>query len=160
MAGVLVLVAVGVWGALGVHVSVTDLRRAQIPRRATWTAGIAIAALLGSASALAGNPARFGWALAAAAIVGLVLEVCYRLASDRIGFGDVRLIIANSVLLGWWGLGWPWWGLCAGAVVAWPAALRAVLREGRQARVRWAPGLVLGTAAVVAYRLWTVGPVG
>ena len=160
MAGALVLAAVGVWAALGVHVSVTDLRRAEIPRRPTWAAGIAVAALLGSASAVAGDPARFGWALAAAAIVGAVLEVCYRLAPDRIGFGDVRLIIASSLLVGWWGLAWPWWALCAGAVAAWPAALRAVLREGRRARVRWAPGLVLGAAAVVAYRLWAVGPVG
>ena len=154
------LAAVGGWAVLGVYVSVTDLRRGVIPRRAVWAMGVAVAALLGSAAALLGDPTRFGWSLAAAAIVGVVLEVCYRLAPDRLGFGDVRLIIANSLLVGWWGLHWPWWALCAGAVAAWPAALRAVVRDGAKARVRWAPGLAFGAAAVVAYLLWSVGPVG
>ena len=160
IAGILVLIAVGAWAALGLHVSVTDLRHATIPRQAVWTVSLVVVALLGSAAAALGDPARFGWSLAAAAILGVVLEVCYRVAPDRLGFGDVRLIIANSVLVGWWGVGWPWWALCAGAVAAWPAALRAVIRGGRHARVRCAPGLVLGSAAVIAYRLWSVGPVG
>lgn len=34
----------------------------------------------------------------------------------------------------------------------------ALARDGRRARVRWAPGLVAGTAAVVAWRLWVEGP--
>ena len=160
MAEALVWAAVGVWAVLGVHVSVTDLRDGIIPRRAVWSAGAGVAALLGTAAGVLGDAARFGWAVAAAAIVGLVLEVCYRLAPGRLGFGDVRLIIANSVLVGWWDLRWPWWALCAGAVSAWPAALRAVVRDGAEARVRWAPGLVLGAAGVVAYLLWSVGPVG
>lgn len=158
MAESLVWAAVAVWAALGVHASVTDLRHGIIQRRAVWSAGTA--ALLGAAAGVGGDPGRFGWAVAAAAIVGLVLEVCYRLAPGRLGFGDVRLIVANSVLAGWWGLGWPWWALCAGAVSAWPAALRAVSRDGAQARVRWAPGLAAGTAGVVAYLLWSVGPAG
>lgn len=160
MAEVLVWAAVAVWAALGVHASVTDLRHGIIRRRAVWRAGTGVAALLGAAAGVLGDPARFGWAVAAAAIVGMVLEVCYRLAPGRLGFGDVRLIVANSVLVGWWGPGWPWWALCAGAVVAWPAALRAVLRDGARARVRWAPGLVFGAAGVVAYLLWSVGPAG
>ncbi len=160
MAEFLVWAAVGVWAVLGVHVSVTDLRHGVIPRRAVWGAGAGVVALLGAAAGVLGDPARFGWSLAAAAIVGVVLEVCYRLAPGRLGFGDVRLIIANSVLVGWWGLDWPWWALCAGAVSAWPAAVWAVVRDGARARVRWAPGLVFGAAGVVAYLLWSVGPAG
>ena len=160
MAEILVWAAVTVWAALGVHTSVTDLRHGIIRRRAVWSAGAGAAALLGAAAGVLGDPARFGWAVAAAATVGLVLEVCYRLAPAGLGFGDVRLIIANSVLAGWWGLQWPWWALCAGAVSAWPAALRAVRRDGARARVRWAPGLVSGAGGVVAYLLWSVGPAG
>ena len=160
MAGSLVWAAVAVWAALGVHASVTDWRHGIIRRRAVWGAGTGVAALLGAAAGVLGDPARFGWAVAAAAIVGLLLEVCYRLAPGKLGFGDVRLIVANSVLAGWWGPGWPWWALGAGAVAAWPAALRAVLRDGTQARIRWGPGLVLGTAGVVAYLLSAAGPVG
>lgn len=160
MAEFLVWAAVAVWAVLSVHASLTDLRHGIIRRRAVWSAGTGVAALLGAAAGVLGDPARFGWAVAAAAIVGLVLEVCYRLAPGKLGFGDVRLIVANSVLAGWWGLAWPWWALCAGAVAAWPAALRAVLRDGKQARIRWAPGLVFGAAGVVAYLLWSAGPTG
>lgn len=160
MAGSLVWAAVGLWAGLGVHASVTDLRHGIIRRRAVWTAGAGVAALLAAAASVGDDHARFGWAVAAAAIVGLFLEVCYRLAPANLGFGDVRLIVANSILAGWWGIQWPWWALCAGAVAAWPAALRAVLRDGARARVRWAPGLAVGAGGVVAYLLWSAGPAG
>ena len=160
MAGALVWAAVGVWAVLGVHVSVTDVRRAIIPRRPVWATGFVVAALLGSVAGLLGDAARFGWAVAGAASVGLLLEVVYRLRPGRIGFGDVRLIILNGLLAGWWGIEWSWWALCAGAVAEWPVALVALIREGREAKVRWAPGLVAGTAAVLAYLLATTGPTG
>ena len=49
--------AVAVWGALGLHVSVTDARRAVILRRVVWPAGAAVAALLGAAALTVGEPA-------------------------------------------------------------------------------------------------------
>ena len=158
MATGLVWAAVGVWGVLGAYTSVTDLREAVIPRRAVWSGGAAVALLLGAAALALGEPGRLAWAVAGAASVGVLLEVVYRLRPGRIGFGDVRLIIVNSLLAGWWGMEWSWWALCAGAVAEWPVAIAAVVREGRAARVRWAPGLVAGTAAVVAFRLWAAGP--
>ena len=160
MAQALVWAAVGVWAVLGVHVSITDLRSAIIPRRAVWGAGLAIAALLGAAAWLLGTPVRFAWAVVGAVSLGLLLEVVYRRWPGRLGYGDVRLIIANGLLAGWWGLEWSWWALCAGAVAEWPVAMVVLVREGRRARVRWAPGLVLGTAGVLAYRLAAVGPTG
>lgn len=150
--------AVGVWAATGVYLSVVDLREAIIPRRACWGAGGAIAALLCVAAAAIGDPLRLGLAAAAAASVALLLEAVYRLWPDKMGYGDVRLIILNSLLAGWWGIPWAWWALCAGALAEWPIAAVALVREGRTARVRWAPGLVAGTTAVVAWRLWLEGP--
>ena len=50
--------------------------------------------LLGAAALLAGEPARFGWAVAVAALVALVLDIAYRLWPDKMGFGDVRLTAA------------------------------------------------------------------
>ena len=160
MAAGLVWAAVGVWAALGVYVSVTDLRRAVIPRRAVWAAGAAVALLLGAAALGLSDPGRFGWAVAGAASVALLLEAAYRLLPGRMGFGDVRLIIVNSLLAGWWGLEWAWWALFAGAVAEWPVAVVALARHGRESRVRWAPGLVVGAAAVLALRLWVDGPAG
>ena len=159
MSAGLVWAAVAVWAALGVYVSYTDLRRAVIPRRAVWPAGAAVALLLGASALAAGELARLGWAAAGAASVGVMLEVAYRLRPDKMGFGDVRLIIVNSLLAGWWGFEWAWWALMAGALAEWPVAAVALARHGRHAKVRWAPGLVAGTAAVVAWRLWADGTV-
>ena len=89
--------------------------------------------------------------MAGAASVGLFFEVIYRWRPDKIGFGDVRLIIVNGLLAAWWGLGWAWWALCAGALAEWPIAIVAVIRHGRTATVRWAPGLGRGTAAVLTF---------
>ena len=158
MSAGLVWAAVGVWAAMGVYVSVTDIRRAVIPRRAVWPAGTAVALLLGAAALAAGELARFGWAAAAAAAVALALEVVYRRWPDKMGFGDVRLIVVNSLLAGWWGPAWALWALMAGALAEWPVAIAALARHGRGARVRWAPALVAGTAAVLAWRLWAEGP--
>ena len=158
--GGLVWAAVAVWCVLGVYVSVTDLRRAVIPRRSVWAAGTVVALLLGAAALGLRDPLRLAWAVAGAASVGLMLEAAYRLLPGRIGFGDVRLIIVNGLLAGWWGLEWAWWALLAGAVAEWPVAVVALVRHGSGARVRWAPGLVAGTAAVLALRLWVDGPAG
>lgn len=158
MSAALVWAAVAGWAAMGVYVSYTDIRRALIPRRAVWPAGIAVAVLLGAAALFAGEPVRFGWAAAVAAAVALALEVVYRRWPDQMGFGDVRLIVVNSLLAGWWGPEWALWALMAGALAEWPVAVVALARHGREARVRWAPGLVAGTAAVLAWRLWAEGP--
>ncbi len=159
MSAALVWAAVAVWAVLAVYVAYTDLCRAIIPRRAVWAAGSTVAVLLAGAAMAAGDLARFGWALAGAASVMALLEVVYRLWPDKIGFGDVRLIVVNSLLAGWWGLAWAWWALMAGALAEWPVAVFALIRHGRHAKVRWAPGLVAGTAAVLALQLWTKGAI-
>ena len=136
----LVWASVGAWTLLSAYASVTDLRRGVIPRRPVWVVGIAIAVLLVGASIVMGDLGRVGWAFLGAGSVGAFLEIVYRLGPGRIGFGDVRLIIVNSLLAGWWGIEWSWWALCAGAVAELPIALIAVIRHGRHATVRWAPG--------------------
>ena len=159
MSSGLVWAAVAVWAAMGAYVSVTDLRRAVIPRRVVWPAGAAVAALLAAAAGTGAGWGRFGWAATTTAAVALSLEIVWRLRPQWMGFGDVRLIVVNSLLAGWWGPAWALWALTAGALAAWPAAAVALARHGRGAKVRWAPGLVAGTAAVVALRLWIEGPV-
>ena len=152
--------AVSVWAVLGLYVTAIDVRHAIIPRRAVWAAGTTVALLLSAAAVWMGDPQRLAWAALGAASVGLLLEVIYWARPGGIGYGDVRLIILNGLLAGWWGVEWSWWALCAGAVAEWPVAAFALLRDGRKARVRWAPGLVAGTAATVAFLLWSAGPAG
>lgn len=156
-ANVLVWAAIGAWACLGAHASYTDLRTAKISRRACWTAGLTVAVLLAGAAAQLDDPLRWIWTLAGTAAVALLLEIIYRWQPDKLGYGDVRLIVVNSLLVAWWGPAWPWWALLAGAVAAWPAALVTIARQGRRGRVRWAPWLAAGTAVVVAWRISDVG---
>lgn len=156
-AEILVWAAIGTWTCLGVHASYTDLRTATISRRACWAAGSLVAALLAGAAALLGDPLKWLWTLAGAGAVALLLEIIYRWQPDKLGYGDVRLIVVNSLLVAWWGPVWPWWALLAGAVAAWPAAIVTVARQGSGSRVRWAPWLTIGTALVA---VWHVGVLG
>lgn len=158
VAAALVWAAVAAWAMLGAHAAFTDLRSGRISRRACWTAGTAVTVLLAGAATLAGNPLRWLRMLASAAPVALLLDVVWRRWPGKVGYGDVRLIAVNSVLTAWWGPPWPWWALLAGAVAAWPAAIAAAVRNGREARVRWAPWLAAGTAGVVAWNLHATGP--
>ena len=160
IAEVLVWAAIGTWAGLGAHASYTDLRTSKISRRACWAAGSVVMVLLAAAAALLGDPLRWLWMLASAAAVALLLEVLYRWQPDKLGYGDVRLIVVNSLLPAWWGPAWPWWALLAGAVAAWPAAVLSAARHGKSGRVRWAPGLAFGTGLVVIWRLAAVGPTG
>ena len=106
-----------------------------------WPAGvIAVAVLLGAAALAEGELARFGWAVTVAAAVALALEVVYRRWPDKMGFGDVRLIVVNSLLAGWWGPAWALWALMAGALAEWPVAIAALTRHGRGARVTLGSG--------------------
>ncbi|WP_419944360.1 hypothetical protein [Candidatus Poriferisodalis sp.] len=159
-AAVLVIAASCIWVVLGVHAASTDVRSGIIPRRAVWAAGAVIAALLGGAALALGDLWRFVWALGAMLSVAAFFEVIYRVRPRHVGYGDVRLIIVNSLLAGWWGIAWSWWALMAGAVAAWPSALMGLRRHGRAARVRWGPSLAVGTAAVIGYCMWTFGPAG
>ena len=149
--------AVVLWAALGVYVSATDLREGIIPRRAVWAAGVAIVASLGTAALLASQIGRWAWAVCTAVAVAGLLELVYRFRPGRIGYGDVRLIVANTVIAGWWGPQWALWALFAGAVAAWPVAVAALIRGGRGAQVRWAPALVAGTGLVLAWKLYSPG---
>lgn len=157
-ARLLVWAAIGTWACLGTHASVTDLRTATISRRACWTAGGIIVCLLFAAAVARSDILSWLWTLTGAAIVALVLEIVYRWQPDKIGYGDIRLIVVNSLLSAWWGLAWPWWALLVGALAAVPAAVRSALRDGRQGRVCWAPGLTAGTAITVTWLVWTIGP--
>ena len=151
--------ATGAWSLLAAHATWTDLRSAIVSRRACWTAGIAVAVLLCCSAIALGSLGRGLSTLAGTAAVAAVTEIAYRIRPAAIGYGDIRLIIVNSLLLSWWGPAWPWWALAAGAIAAWPQALAATLRRGRGAAVRCAPALALGTALVLATRLATVGPI-
>ncbi|MXW34801.1 hypothetical protein F4X33_20350 [Candidatus Poribacteria bacterium] len=151
--------ALGAWMLLGAHASWTDLRQAIISRRACWATGTAIAASWAVSAFALGEPGRLARSLAATAAVASLVEITYRIRPSAVGYGDIRLIIVNSLLVSWWGFSCPWWALATGAIAAWPGALMTRLRSGRDATVRCAPALAFGTALVAAFLLVANGPI-
>ncbi|MYI26589.1 MAG: hypothetical protein F4064_00690 [Acidimicrobiales bacterium] len=145
--------AAGAWALLGMHASVTDLRRRVISRRACWTAAITITLLLVTAALAYGSPGQL-LRLAIGVVPVLVAgEALYRVRPAAIGYGDIRLINASSILVAWWGLQWPWWALLGGTALAVPQAIAARTRHGTTATIAWAPALAAGTTLVVITRL-------
>ena len=149
--------AVGVWVLLGVHASVTDLRHRTISRPFCWAAALAVSALLAAAAVAYGQPSHM--LLVAAGVVPVLAagEVLYRTKPDAIGYGDIRLVNAASILTAWWGPQWPWWALLAGTTLALPQAITARTRHGPTATIAWAPALSAGTALVVVAQLTAHG---
>ncbi|WP_419839579.1 prepilin peptidase [Candidatus Poriferisodalis sp.] len=151
--------AAGIWALLALHAAVTDIRHRVISRRSCWAAAALIAVLL-AAAAFAEAQARHLLLVAAGAAGVLITgEVLYRAKPDAIGYGDIRLINASSILTAWWGPQWPWWALALGAVISVPQAVLARVRHGSSATIAWAPALCAGTALIIANRLAVDGPV-
>ncbi|WP_420439520.1 prepilin peptidase [Candidatus Poriferisodalis sp.] len=151
--------AVCVWALLGAHASWTDLRYSIVSRQACWLAGSVIAVLWAASALALGEPLRLIRTFIGSAAVAAATEVADRRRPDAIGYGDIRLIIVNSLLVSWWGIAWPWWALTAGAIAASPRALISRLHRGREASIRCAPALAVGTGVIAAALLAAHGPV-
>ena len=145
--------AAGTWALLAAHATVTDLRERRISRTACWAAAVLIAVLLAVAAIAYGRPAHLLSVAAGAAAVLIAGEVLYRSRPGAVGYGDIRLINASSILTAWWGPQWPWWALLAGAAFAVPQAAAAHARHGGTAAIAWAPALAAGTALIALTRL-------
>ncbi len=145
--------ATGAWALLGAHASITDLRRRTISRPACWAAALTITTLLTAAALADGQPSHLLRVAAGIAPVLTAGEIVYRIAPAAVGYGDIRLINASSILTAWWGPQWPWWALLGGTTLAIPQAITARARHGPDAAIAWAPALTAGTALTVITRL-------
>lgn len=152
-----VYTAAAVWALAGLHASATDLRRRVISRPVCWTAALAIACLLAAAAAAYGSPGQLLRLAIGVVPVLAAGEALYRIRPAAVGYGDIRLINASSILTAWWGPQWPWWALLAAAVLAVPQAVTARARHGPTATIAWAPALAAGTALIVITRLTAHG---
>lgn len=145
--------AVAVWAALAVHTTVTDLRRRIISKRACWCAAVTIAALHTIAALAANQPRHLLTVAAGTAAVVALTELLWQMRPAAVGYGDIRLINVNSLLLAWWGPAWPWLALSAASLAAAPQAITASRRHGRSGAIPFAPALAVGTAAALTARL-------
>ena len=136
-----------VWfAAVGLLLSVIDLRERLIPNR-VLVPGIAVtAALLTLAAAVDDDWSALGRAVAGGAVGFLVLLVMALLAPAGLGMGDVKLAALLGLVLGWLGWSAVLLGLFLGFVFQAVTALvlLAVGRAGRRTELPFGPALVAG----------------
>lgn len=143
--------------AVGVTLSLVDLRSHRLPNALNLPSYPIAAGLLGAAALVGSGSGSLARALLGGA-ASYLLYLALRLASPRgVGFGDVKLAGVLGMYGGW--LGWSVWtlslltaSLYAGAV---GLVLLALGRAGLRSRVAMGPCLVAGalTAALVGQQL-------
>jgi len=141
-------------GALGVVVSVIDLRTHRLPNRIVLPSYPVVAALLALAAGMEGRWWPLGRAAFAMALVTgfyLVLGLAFE---HGLGFGDAKLAGPVALGLGW--LGWP--VLTTGALAGWALAALALLARhatkpaARGRPIALGPWLCLGALVAIGLR--------
>lgn len=139
--------------AVGVTLSLVDLRSHRLPNALTLPSYPIAAALLGVAAVAGSGSGSLGRALLGGAASYLLL-LTLRLTTPRgVGFGDVKLAGVLGMYGGW--LGWSAWTLSLLTASLYAGAVGVVLlasgRAGLRSRVAMGPYLVAGalTAALV-----------
>ena len=143
--------------AVGVTLSLVDLRSHRLPNALTLPSYPIAGGLLGAATVAGTGSGSLGRALLGGAASYLLL-LTLRLATPRgVGFGDVKLAGMLGVYGGW--LGWTAWTLSLLTASLYAGAVGVVLlaagRAGLRSRVAMGPFLVAGalTAALVGQQL-------
>jgi len=140
--------------ALGLLLSVIDLREQLIPNR-LLIPGTAVTVALLTLAAAVGDDWSGLWRAVAAGAVGFAVLLGMALAAPAgLGMGDVKLAALLGLVLGW--LGWPalltglFLGFVLQAVLG--LVLLAVGRAGRRTELPFGPALVAGAliAALVS----------
>lgn len=134
-------------------VSAIDIRRKILPKRILWPTSAAVLALYTAASIAEGEPAKIGQILLAAGSCGALFAALYCFCPEGMGFGDVRLIVLNSLAVGWFGVSAAWVAVAAGFVFAFPLVLWFMFRHGAKKGLAiqspFGPFLVAGAGAVI-----------
>ncbi len=151
IAPILVSAALVVWAAAGVRLAVTDVRSRILPTRLIWSTAGVVWALFTAASLVEGVSQGLAGAAIGGAICGGALALVHFAHPPSMGFGDVRLGVLNGLVCGWWGWQAALAGLMAGFLLALPAAVVALVREGARASRPLGPYLVAGTAAAIVW---------
>ncbi len=143
--------------AVGLTLSLVDLRSHRLPNVLTLPSYPIAAGLLAAAALLGSSSGSLGRALLAGA-ASYLLYLALRLANPRgLGFGDVKLAGVLGMYSGW--LGWSAWTLSLLAASLYAGtiglALLALRRLDRRSHMALGPYLIAGTltAALIGQRL-------
>ncbi|SDS42490.1 A24 family peptidase [Agrococcus carbonis] len=145
----LALCALAIGAALLVPV---DLAVFRLPDAIVWPTTGAVLGMLLVAAVATGEWARFGWALAAMLIVGVIYFALGWIAPQSFGLGDVKLSLVLGLALGWFGWRAVLWGMLGGfavfAVVA--LLLVATRRVSLKSDLAFGPWMLVGAWAGLA----------
>lgn len=153
--GVLVVLAVSVWGAGSAWLVLIDVAERHLPWRLSSATTLALLILFGIQGILNRSPEAWVRALLAGVVVTAVLFALAWWSRGRLGLGDVGVGMPIAVLLGWLGWRFVWCGVGMGFVVGGLVAVVLLATgRGRRAEFPFGPcmvaGAVLGTWLSVA----------
>jgi len=138
-------------GAVGLWLTVIDVRTHRLPNRIVLpTLGVLVLLILIEAIAL-GDPARLMRALLGALALGGFYAVLHMASRQGMGGGDVKLAAVVGLTLAWHG----WTALLLGAAAAFllgalhALVLMALRKADRHTRIAFGPWMIVGAALAI-----------
>ena len=155
----LALCSLAVGSALLVAV---DLAVFRLPDAIVWPTTGAVLGLLLVAAVTTGEWARFGTALLAMLVVGVIYFALGWFAPQSFGLGDVKLSLVLGLSLGWFGWQAVLYGMLGGFLVFALAALTLLVtrRTSLKSDIAFGPWMLIGAWVGLAWGGLVVGAVG
>ncbi|MHA7142009.1 A24 family peptidase [Arthrobacter sp. Bz4] len=152
VAGLLLGLALVVFGVVGVRLSVVDFRSHLLPNRIVFPAYPLTGVLLGSAALLASDAGRTLTMVGGAAVLWLAYFLLRVVYPAGMGFGDVKLAGWLGLYLGFVGWGQLLWGTFAafGLGALWGLVLILSRRGTLKSAIPFGPFMIAGAALVLA----------
>lgn len=147
MDGILVVLAYAAFAAVALALIRSDIREHRLPNAIVLPGTLAVAAPLGAAALLRGEPAGVvRMAVGAGVLGGFYLVLWSAGRGAAMGGGDVKLAVLVGAFLAWHGWAPFAVGGAAAFVVGGGAALALVVvgRADRRTRIAFAPFMLLG----------------
>lgn len=133
-----VSIAASVW--LCLITIATDITSKKIPKEACWT----VAAVNFTAIIIDYSPARIASAVVAFLIVGFAFILTAFISKGGLGSGDLRLLLAFSILAGWFGFTSILAGIIIGSLIQIPVRMLIKFKNPKSKTFPFGPSLMVG----------------
>lgn len=135
-----------------VHLMLVDIDTHLLPRNRSRGATFLGLVLLGFASLVQWDPARWWWGILGSFLMWFVLRVLQFVSRGDLGGGDVALGVLTGLHLGWLAIGNIWIALLVSFVIGGAAGLvTLVVRRNRRHHMAFGPSLVAGALLTVVF---------
>lgn len=127
---VLVSAMFGVWGVGVGSAAIIDIRHKILPTKILRPTGLIAFALVVAAALVEGDPIQILYSFLSAASCWAIFYFIYWFNPKQMGYGDVRLVTVNGVVVGWYGISAAWLSLALAFFLAFPLTVWFLLRHG------------------------------